>query len=184
MSDVFDRLDRLTGVRPEFTIGDEFQAHYPSVADAVGASLQLHLHSTPIIRLRIGIGWGELLAEDEQRTPFGQDGPCWWRARTAIDTLHGGSHGRPAGRRTMALTDTELDPLLNGYLLLRDTVMGGFDEVDVRLAVGLLDGRLQNDLADELGINKSSVSRRVNNHGVLALIDAAAIGSPTLSSAP
>lgn len=184
MSDVFDQIDQVTGVRPAFTIGDEFQVRYTSIAEAMLASLHLHLRSQALIRLRIGIGWGELNTEDVTRSPFGQDGPCWWRARNAIETLQGTTRGRAPGRRTALHTETAMDPLWNGYLVLRDTLLEGFDEVDTRLAIGLLAGRTQSDLAKELGINKASVSRRANNNGVLALVEAASIGSPPVPERP
>jgi hypothetical protein len=88
--------------------------------------------------------------------------------------------GRGAHRATAIKTETAIDTLLNDYLLLRDTLIDGLDETDARIALGLLSGRTQTDLAGELGINKSSVSRRANTHGILALVEARGIGSPPL----
>jgi hypothetical protein len=131
--------------------------------------------------LRIGIGWGELLAEDPARRPFGEDGPCWWRARDAIEAVE--SSGRGARRATAIRTETALDTLLNDYLLLRDTLINRFDDSDARIALGLLSGRTQTDLAREMSVNKSSVSRRANAHGILALVEARSIGVPPLPDA-
>jgi hypothetical protein len=80
-------------------------------------------------------------------------------------------------------TETGLDPLLNGYLLLRDSILGDFDEVDARIAIGLMSGLNQTELAGEMGLNKSSVSRRANAHGILALVEARSIGVPPLPRA-
>jgi hypothetical protein len=41
----------------------------------------------------------------------------------------------------------------------------------------LLAGRTQTDLALELAVNKSSVSRRANAHGILALVEAGNLGA-------
>jgi hypothetical protein len=180
MERVLSDVNRVIGGEPTFTIGDEFQARYPTVGDAIEASIQLHLRSLGVIRLRIGIGWGELIAEDPARSPFGQDGPCWWRARDAIEVVDRSSQGKAQELRTAVRTATSLDPLLNGYLVLRDTLLSGLDEVDARIAVGLLDGLNQTELADRLGLNKSSVSRRANTHGILALIEARSIGVPPI----
>jgi hypothetical protein len=178
MESRFAEVGDILGEAPVFTIGDEFQVRYPTVDEAIEASLQLHLRSAGLTRLRIGIGWGELLAEDPARKPFGEDGPCWWRARDAIEAVE--RSGRGAQRATAIKTETTLDTLLNDYLLLRDTLIFGFDDSDARIALGLLSGRTQSDLAGELGINKSSVSRRANGHGILALVEARSIGSPPL----
>ncbi len=180
VSSVLEVVEGTVGGSPTFTVGDEFQARYPTIGEAVEASLQLHLRTVGLIRLRIGIGWGELLAEDPAREPFGQDGPCWWRAREAIEDVGRSSRGRSPEYWTAARTETSLDPLLNGYLLFRDTILAGFDEVDARIAVGLLDGRSQTVLAEELGMNKSSVSRRAKTHGILALVAARSVGAPSL----
>lgn len=176
MESVFDQLAGLLGPRPAFTIGDEFQVRYPTVQEAIEASLQLHLRAKEMTALRIGIGWGELLAEDPSRSPFGEDGPCWWRARDAIEIVEGTGRGRGARRSTVIRTESPIDTLLDDYLLLRDTIVSGLDPIDARIAVGLLEGRAQTKLAAELGMNKSSVSRRATGHGILALVESRSIG--------
>lgn len=180
MEAVFDDIGEILGESPTFTIGDEFQVRYPTLPEAVEASLQLHLRSSGLTKVRIGIGWGELLSEEPARKPFGEDGPCWWRARDAIEAVGRSTRGRGAQRSTAIRTETSLDPLFDDYLLLRDTVIAGFDAVDARIAMGLLAGRTQTDLAGELGVNKSSVSRRATNHGIHALVDSRHIGMPPL----
>ncbi|MGH8951195.1 MAG: SatD family protein [Acidimicrobiia bacterium] len=176
MEAVFDEVGERLGQTPLFTIGDEFQVRYPTVAEAIEASLLLHLKTADLTSLRIGIGWGELLAEDPARKPFGEDGPCWWKARDAIELAESSSRGRGAQRATAIRTETSLDTLLNDYLLLRDTVISGFDATDNRIALGLLAGRTQTELAEVLGLNKSSVSRRANSHGIVALVESRSIG--------
>ncbi|MEX1134414.1 MAG: SatD family protein [Acidimicrobiia bacterium] len=184
MGTVFADVHRLVGGDPTFTIGDEFQARYPTMGQALEASLQLHLRSLRLIRLRIGIGWGELVAEDPARSPFGQDGPCWWRARDAIESIERSSKGRARLLRTAIRTETALDPLFNSYLSLRDALIGGMDMIDTQIAIGLLGGVTQTEVAHRLGLNKSSVSRRANTHGILALVEARNIGSPPLPVTP
>jgi hypothetical protein len=176
MESVFAAVGEMVGEAPVFTIGDEFQVRYPTINEAIEASLLLHLKTAGLTGLRIGIGWGELLAEDPARRPFGEDGPCWWRARDAIEAVE--SSGRGAQRATAIRTETALDTLINDYLLLRDTLIRRFDDSDARIALGLLSGRTQTDLARELAVNKSSVSRRANAHGILALVEARSIGVP------
>jgi hypothetical protein len=174
---VLEVVGATSGGSPAFTIGDEFQARFPTIEEAIEASLQLHLRATGVIRLRIGLGWGELLAEDPARAPFGQDGPCWWLAREAIEEVERSGTGRGPERRTAFRSGGPIDGLLNGYLVLRDTLLAGFDAMDASIAIGLLDGHSQSELAARSGLNKSSVSRRAHSHGILALVEAREIGA-------
>lgn len=176
MSAVLVTVGQVVGGDPVFTIGDEFQARFDTVAAAVEASMQLHVRSIGLTRLRIGIGWGELILDDPERAPFGQDGPGWWRAREAIEALDRSDRSRGPERRTAVRSETPLDPILNGFLLLRDTLLAGLDEIDAQIAIGLFRGLTQSELASRVGINKSSVSRRVHTHGILALVEARDLG--------
>ena len=174
LADVLAQVDgAVTGLQPlTVTIGDEFQGTYATITDALTASLRLRAATVESIDLRIGIGWGELLVEDAARSPYGQDGPCWWRAREALDRLRAAerSYSWPPTWRTAAITGTAYDDLLNGYLMARDYILGRMDSTDGRILWGLLDGDSQTALADRLGLDKSSVSRRARTHGLLALV--------------
>jgi SatD family (SatD) len=177
MTAVFDVVSATVGGDPVFTLGDEFQARFDTLTAAIEASFQVHLRTIGLTRVRIGIGWGELLLEDPQRSPFGQDGPCWWRAREAIEVVDRSSRSRGPEARTALRSASGIDPMLNGYLLLRDTLLDGLDEMDARIAIGLIEGLSQTEIAARVGINKSSVNRRAHSHGILALIQARQLGS-------
>ncbi|HEX8050699.1 MAG TPA: SatD family protein [Solirubrobacterales bacterium] len=73
-------------VRFEPTIGDEFQACFYSVAQAVRASLlvRLDLLRTAGVDSRYGLGVGDV--EVFSRSPLSQDGPGWWAAREAMES--------------------------------------------------------------------------------------------------
>lgn len=182
MSEVLEQVGAVVGGDPVFTIGDEFQARFDTLAAAIEASAQLHVRSVSITELRIGIGWGELIMDDPQRFPFGQDGPCWWRAREAIEAVDRSARRRGARVRTALRSASPLDAVLNGYLVLRDTLLAGFDEVDALIAIGLIDGQNQTEIASQLEINKSSVSRRAHTHGILALVETRDLGNLPLEA--
>lgn len=159
-------VSERSGGQLAMTLGDEFQGRYPDLEAAISASLLLHLSLLGVARLRIGIGRGALAVEDAAASPFGQDGPVWWRAREAVELL------ASAGDRgwTQVNTGTEWDELINAYLRMRDEVVSGFDQTDALICLGLLAGMTQKALASEVGLNQSSVSRRVNSHGLAALV--------------
>lgn len=154
------------------TVGDEFQGLYAGLAQGLGAALRLQLALLPDIDVRIGVGWGELTLKPDN-PPFGQDGPCWWRARDAIGLVKSGESSKavPRSRRVLCLTGTDHDDLLNAYLGLRDHIVTDFDRVDVEIASLQLTGASQIDIAGSVGLSQSSVSRRLQNHGILVLTD-------------
>lgn len=153
------------------TVGDEFQGLYADLTRAFQVALRLRIDLMPSIDIRVGIGWGELTLVPED-PPFGQDGPCWWRARDAIDEVKSAESANsvPNSLRTKCRTGSSTDALLNGYLSLRDHILSDFDDLDARLAALRLDGFSQVEMAQAVGLSQSSVSRRLQNHGISAVI--------------
>lgn len=166
---VLGEVSASTGVDLAVTLGDEFQGRFPTVHEAVAAAWRLHLGVSGFARLRVGIGWGEILVAGDAETPFGEDGPAWWHARDAIDELAGG----PGQARTRVRTGTRLDELINSFLILRDANLEMMDEVDAVIVAGLTEGETQRSLAQRLGLHESSVSRRVSRRRLASLAVAA-----------
>lgn len=169
---VLDQISRKLDSPLAVTLGDEFQGRYASLEEALRASWYLHLGTIGIAELRVGIGWGEILVEPDPGSPFGQDGPAWWRARDAIERVDS-SH--PA--RTLVATDTEWDELLNAFLTLRDAHLEQLDAADAAIISALEAGETQRAVAERLGIHESSVSRRIHRHHLGMLRESA---TPTL----
>ena len=163
--EVLGAVSERVGSPLAITLGDEFQGRYPSLSHALAASWYLHLGTIGLARLRIGVGWGEILVEPASPSAFGSDGPAWWRARDAIDRVH-----LSLPTRTLVVTETGWDELLNAYLMLRDAHFEDLDEADVAILEALEAGETQRAVAERLGLHESSVSRRVSRHGLAALL--------------
>lgn len=157
------------------TVGDEFQGAFGSVGQALQASLRLRLGLLPEHDMRHGLGWGEVTVLQE--APRVEDGPGWWAAREAIhEVQQAQEHPGSRFRRTafqVAPGVTGPDPdLVAAVLVLRDAAVGGLSGRSVSVLRGLLAGRTQRELADELGISPSAVSQRVHGDGLAALVAA------------
>ncbi|WP_036225750.1 SatD family protein [Marmoricola sp. URHB0036] len=167
---------RLRPVVPlRITVADEFQGCFPTVGEALHASLWLRLRLAPV-QLRHGVGWGAVgvLAEE----PRVEDGPGWWVARAAIEAVK--ADASRAGTRLMRTayrlaeeTDGPDPGAVNAALVCRDQMIGSMSERSLRLLRGVLDGDSQAELAAAEGISASAVSQRVRNDGLamVALAD-------------
>jgi hypothetical protein len=177
------------------TVGDEFQGLYGEVRSAIDASLVARLALLGEVDVRFGIGWGELTAYDPARVPLGQDGPAWWSARAAVESVKRVMRERevPRGLRTWFVHRSRLegavpsapsvggpapDPhrpapppmdVVNAYLLCRDELVSRMDGRDARILLAILEGATQSEVAAREGISQSAVSQRLVRSGAYAL---------------
>lgn len=157
------------------TTGDEFQAmfdHLPTAVLAV-AGLRLRLLDAPPaerpIELRVGFGCGEVIGpEPHDAGAPGQSGPGWWYARAALDHVRQSRRAWPELRWWLDADPGDAPGLMayRSCLVALDALASRFDEQDVSLARGLLDGRSASELARERDLTRQSVTERLHDHGV------------------
>ncbi|MCW2736079.1 SatD family protein [Nocardioides sp.] len=157
------------------TVGDEFQGIFAGLGDAITATLRLRMALLPDVDVRQGIGWGRVLVLAED--PRVEDGPGWWAARAAIEMAEG--YERKAALRAVrtayVAADDEPGPdqaLVNAALMSRDQIVSGLSERSMSVLDGLMRGKRQQDIADDLGISPSAVSQRVRAEGIGVVLTA------------
>jgi DNA-binding transcriptional LysR family regulator len=156
-------------------MGDEFQGIFATLGAAIGATLRLRMALLPDVDVRQGIGWGRVVVLAEE--PRVEDGPGWWAARQAIETVE--AYERKAALRAIrtayVAADGEPGPdpaLVNATLMSRDVVVSGLSDRSMSVLDGLMKGRRQHDIADALGISPSAVSQRVRAEGLAVVLAA------------
>ncbi len=172
------------------TVGDEFQGAYATLGAAIEAALRVRLELLPGADVRVGIGRGPVQLLDAERGL--EDGPGWWAARAAIEsveqaaaraaTRHLRTAYRPApdggdedstGRSSGADAAVVDANAVNAALLCRDHLVGSLSDRSVRLLRGLMDPHTtQSELASLEGISASAVSQRVRADGIGAVLAA------------
>ncbi|MGJ0388712.1 SatD family protein [Microbacterium sp. CGR1] len=181
-----DAIRRVEGDQPLAhqpltpTVGDEQQGVYLALEDAMVSLLMIQLALPDGIAFRFGIGVGDVRAVDSVHGELA-DGPGWYAARAAIETVHA-REGRTVPRtRTWIVgahgQDEVMDSVIaasNAYLLVRDELVGAMNERERRLTYGRLIGRSQHELAAEEGISQPSVSKSLRSAGSAALIEGVA----------
>jgi DNA-binding CsgD family transcriptional regulator len=161
-------VDRL-----EATVGDEFQGVYASFSAATLAALVVRLCLTGTVDVRCGIGAGGREVFAAHRRPMLQDGPVWWSARAALDTL-----GAPSNRLRRTCYDGQNagglgppSPFANAYLTTRDALVDRLNERARGMLLLALEGHSQRDIANVEGVSESAVSQAFAR-GVGAVRDA------------
>lgn len=178
------RIDReypLTehGLRP--TVGDEQQAVYRTLEDALVSLLLLQLALPDGIEFRFGLGVGEIHAVQSEHREL-TDGPGWWAAREAIQISQDRQqHAVPSSRSSIVgapgqtdVMDSEI-AVSNMYLLARDAIVTRMSGRERRLAYGRFNGISQRALAEQEGITQPAVSKALRNSGATALLEGVAL---------
>jgi len=159
-----------------FEQGDEFQAAYRSIASAVKASLLLRMRFKldavkPEARdmdVRVGLGYGQITVFDAAIAPRGQSGDAWWNAREAIEEAESrrGRHGMPKSTNTRFKgSDPESEGIINAMLLAVDQVLYRMDRRGIHIALELLEGTQQKEIARQLSTSQPTISRSAREQG-------------------
>ncbi|GAA3647830.1 SatD family protein [Microbacterium marinilacus] len=169
------------------TAGDEFQAVYDTIEDALVATLYLQLALPEGIACRFGIGVGDITPVESSLADAIQDGPGWWAAREAVQRAEERDRGRfPGGRSWLTVHETasaELraqEGIVNAYLLLRDQVVADMNARARRAVFDSWLGLQQKEIAEKEGVTQAAVSQAINKPLVRALrLGAKDLGLPT-----
>jgi hypothetical protein len=157
------------------TVGDEYQGCFDTLGEALHATLWLRVHLAPRADVRHGVGWGSVAVLADN--PRVEDGPGWWAARAAIESVKTDS-ARAAKRHLRTWYDVASgaeghDPApINAALLCRDHMVGSLADRSLRLLRGMVDGYSQAELAASEGVSASAVSQRVRNDGLAVIVEA------------
>lgn len=172
-----DALKEYPALRPLWpTVGDEFQAVFETLGDALLTTALVRLSLPEEVDCRFGLGRGETIDVDSTAPVAIQDGPAWWNAREAIEVTHRREHKNEPYLRSWFVSSNAKESgtvaLVNSLLLLRDSLITAMRPRDRRLTVGALLGFSQSDLAQREGISQSAVSQSLRRSGGTALVAA------------
>ncbi|MDQ0209518.1 SatD family protein [Arthrobacter bambusae] len=138
------------------TVGDEFQAIFFTLGDALLTTSLVRLTLSEGVDCRFGLGRGETVNVDESAPGTIQDGSAWWNAREAIEETHRREHGTEPYLRSWFVSNSESESgtvaLVKGFLLLRDASISSMRPRDRRLTAGTLLGYSQTELAHQEGL--------------------------------
>lgn len=180
IEDVLARVHADLGVAEsvlEPTVGDEFQGQFPDLSAALQSILLITLALPDGLALRFGVGVGPVYTIPARGAEL-PEGPAWWAARAAIDTLHAKQvRAMPAARTWIAAAEDEDAAvheqvrLANAYVWARDELVSAMGERARRLVYGRCMGLTQRELAAREQITQSAVSQLLTASGAAGLVE-------------
>lgn len=179
---VVDALDRVNAAVPPRiglapTYSDEFQGLYDNARAAIHATYLVRLHLPEGADCRFGIGVGQSTVVEERDGTSILDGSAWWSARSAIETAKSRENGdEPWARTWFEIAESDKgapgvpdEAITNAYLLCRDELLASLTPTARRALRGRLLGQTQGQIAEQLGITQSAVSRSLARSETAAL---------------
>ena len=144
------------------TLGDEFQGLLKSGACAVAIIDQIERALYPI-RLRFGIGVGEVSTEISLASTLSADGPAFYCAREMINTLKALENKNKEGKKNIAIKiqgNEKTAALLNTLFALLSVVKDNWTARRVEIINAYIkENGTQMDAAKTLGIYQSNVQK-------------------------
>lgn len=154
------------------TVGDEFQLIAATWQDALRITLRVQVFLPEDLRLRFGIGVGQINTVDDGPTGPIQDGTAWWNARQAIETIEEQQQRREEILTGFLAEDSELTTAVTTQLVMRDHIVARMKARERRLLAALLTGATQQDAARAEKVSQAAVSQALHRSGAMALLDA------------
>jgi len=148
------------------TTGDEFQVLLTDAANAVEAAVSASDQLHPI-RLRFGIGRGGLDTEINPNQAIGMDGPCFHRARAAINS----AEKDEAWVRVNGWSEV-IDRHINSMFDLVQCVREDWTDRQAQFARSLKKQGTQKRVAERHSVSRATVSQSLNSGHVQEVRDA------------
>lgn len=153
------------------TLGDEFQALFKSPSKMFQALDEISFTLYPV-RVRYGIGIGEISTEINPELSIGADGPAYWNAREAIQTVHRNNDYGRSNIHVISNYQNEALPLVNELLKASAMIANGWRSTQVEVMRALLEQNIWTDKFDQVGLAKklnisgSILSQRMATSGI------------------
>lgn len=168
---VLDEMNRIYAddIAAKFliTLGDEFQGLLTDGKNVLKIIQELQMQLYPV-ELRFGIGFGKITTEINVEMALGADGPGFYSARSAIETLKNSSRKNKAVPADIRLETQDMDPvrtiLINTVFELLKSIEQIWTDRQREIIWNMIkyrDG--QKNVAKRMGIAQSSVQKSLAN---------------------
>lgn len=167
------------------TLGDEFQGLLKCGKNAINIIAEIEAAMLPV-KLRFGIGIGEIYTEINREIPLGTDGPAYHNARRIINELKEKEKKYETGQTNIMICsqgeNEQTDEILNCILSLCSALKANWSQRQEEIINCYIEsGKKQNKAAEKLGIVKSSINKSLNKANYYTYENAIEVVSSALS---
>lgn len=150
------------------TLGDEFQGLLNSSENILKLLFAIKFKLHPI-KVRFGIGFGEIVTEIDPLESIGADGPAYHAARKSINEVKRTESGKKALACDMMFGGKDQDECLesvnSGLCLIRFMEVHWSDKQRENIYDSLFNDLNQSEIARKKGLNQSTVHRSLSSAG-------------------
>lgn len=148
------------------TLGDEFQGLLRSGTHAAEIAERIEREMHPV-KIRFGIGVGEIATDINASMPLGADGSAYYNAREMINELKATEKRKMESKLNMkiAIEDhPDISELINAVFSLNTALKAKWTDRQREIINAYLqNSRTQSEVAKELSINQSTVQKALSS---------------------
>jgi len=152
------------------TIGDEFQGLLASPHSLLKIIDQIRNQLYPV-RVRLGVGWGNLATNFDRERAIGADGPAYHAARKAVSELKlaGKKYNQPLQDIKIFFYNEKMNTsfqLVNALFSTCLYIENGWSDKQRETLSGIIyNNKTQIEIANDLRVGQSSIQRRLSSAG-------------------
>ncbi len=167
------------------TLGDEFQGLLRCGDNIMNIINEIESKMYPV-EIRFGIGIGEITTDIDEEVPLGADGPAYYNARYAIESLKNSEKKNKKAKSDimvkLGIENEMAEKMLNTILSLLTVIKNNWTKRQREVVCDYFAYRdSQMKVANRLGINQSSVQKNLSNADYYSFKEAVSTVSSILS---
>lgn len=165
LDEINEKYENDISSRFTITLGDEFQGLLCSGANTINIISEIERGMFPV-RIRFGIGVGEISTKINKEISLGADGPAYYMARSAIDYLKADEKKKQTNTPDIRIDidgNEEMTLMLNAILSLMTAIKEGWSDRQREIIWDMLEHRdSQVNAAKRLNIKQPTVQKSLS----------------------
>lgn len=155
------------------TLGDEFQGVLNRISCFYDIVETIKIEMYPI-KFRFGVGVGDINTDIERLSPFGADGPAYYKSRDLLNHMKEQKNKKMASKSSIMIKSGGFeDDVINAVLALNCHIQDGWAEKQREyIRYYLMTEESQRDIAEHFNVLQGTVQKALNSSGFYEYLNA------------